>query len=231
MSKESDFLAVLQALAKPENVEGMRHFGMLGENRLGIAIPELRRLAKEHGKDHAMALSLWHSGIPEARILASMIEDPQEVSVYQVEEWVSGFNSWDVCDQVCMNLLEKVPSAVARIPAWAAREEEFVRRAAFSLLACLAWHDKKASNESFTAYFPLIRQAAAADERNFVKKAVNWALRNIGKRNPALNQAAIQLAENLQRMDSKSARWIGADALRELRSDAVQKRIREKPMP
>ncbi len=229
MSKESDFLAVLQALAKPENVEGMRHFGMLGENRLGIAIPELRRLAKEHGKDHAMALSLWHSGIPEARILASMIEDPQEVSVYQVEEWVSGFNSWDVCDQVCMNLLEKVPSAVARIPAWAAREEEFVRRTAFSLMACLAWHDKKASNDSFIAYFPLIKQAAV-DERNFVKKAVNWALRNIGKRNPALNQAAISLAEDLQRMDSKSARWIAADALRELRSDAVQKRIHEKPI-
>jgi 3-methyladenine DNA glycosylase AlkD len=229
MSKESDFLAVLQALAKPENVEGMRHFGMLGENRLGIAIPELRRLAKEHGKDHAMALSLWHSGIPEARILASMIEDPQEVSVYQVEEWVSGFNSWDVCDQVCMNLLEKVPSAVARIPAWAAREEEFVRRTAFSLMACLAWHDKKASNDSFIAYFPLIKQAAV-DERNFVKKAVNWALRNIGKRNPALNQAAISLAEDLQRMDSKSARWIAADALRELHSDAVQKRIHEKPI-
>ncbi len=229
MSKESDFLAVLQALAKPENVEGMRHFGMLGENRLGIAIPELRRLAKEHGKDHAMALSLWHSGIPEARILASMIEDPQEVSVYQVEEWVSGFNSWDVCDQVCMNLLEKVPSAVARIPAWAAREEEFVRRTAFSLMACLAWHDKKASNDSFIAYFPLIKQAAV-DERNFVKKAVNWALRNIGKRNPALNQAAISLAEDLQRMDSKSARWIAADALRELRGDAVQKRIHEKPI-
>jgi len=229
MSKESDFLAVLQALAKPENVEGMRHFGMLGENRLGIAIPELRRLAKEHGKDHAMALSLWHSGIPEARILASMIEDPQEVSVYQVEEWVSGFNSWDVCDQVCMNLLEKVPSAVARIPAWAAREEEFVRRTAFSLMACLAWHDKKASNDSFIAYFPLIKQAAV-DERNFVKKAVNWALRNIGKRNPALNQAAISLAEDLQQMDSKSARWIAADALRELRSDAVQKRIHEKPI-
>ena len=231
MSRCREVLNALQALAKPENLEGMAHFGLAGEKRLGIPIPELRGLAKELGKDHALAVSLWRSGIPEARILASMIEDPKEVSAEQLEEWVADFNAWDICDQVCMNLFEKVPSAVARIPAWAAREEEFVRRTPFSLIACLAWHDKKASNESFTAYFPLIRQAAAADERNFVKKAVNWALRNIGKRNPALNQAAIQLAENLQRMDSKSARWIGADALRELRSDAVQKRVREKPIP
>lgn len=227
MSKESDLLAALKALGKPENLEGMRHFGMAGETRLGIPIPELRRLAKEHGKDHSMALNLWHSGIPEARILASMIEDPQEVSAYQVEEWVAGFESWDVCDQVCMNLFEKVPSAVGRIPAWAEREEEFVRRAAFSLLACLAWHDKKTSNESFIAYFPLIKQVAT-DERNFVKKAVNWALRNIGKRNPALNQAVITLAEDIQKMDSKSARWIAADALRELCSEAVQKRVHKK---
>jgi 3-methyladenine DNA glycosylase AlkD len=230
MSKESDLLAVLQALGKPENLEGMRHFGMAGETRLGIPIPELRRLAKEHGKDHLMAVNLWHSGIPEARILASIIEDPQEVSAYQVEEWVAGFESWDVCDQVCMNLFEKVPSAVGRIPTWAGRKEEFVRRAAFSLLACLAWHDKKISNGSFIAYFSLIKQAAT-DERNFVKKAVNWALRNIGKRNQVLNQATIALAEDLQKMDSKSAHWIAADALRELRSDAVQKRIREKLMP
>jgi 3-methyladenine DNA glycosylase AlkD len=229
MNKDSDFLAVLHALAKPENVEGMRHFGMQGENRLGIPIPELRRLAKEHGKDHELALKLWASNIPEARILASMIEDPAEVSAYQVEEWVAGFNSWDVCDQVCMNLLEKVPSAVDRIPSWAAREEEFVRRTAFSLIACLAWHDKKATDESFIAYFPLLQQAVD-DERNFVKKAVNWALRNIGKRNPTLNQATIQFAEELQRMDSRSARWIAADALRELRSDAVQRRIHEKPI-
>ncbi|MHB8806876.1 MAG: DNA alkylation repair protein [Anaerolineaceae bacterium] len=196
MSKESDLLAVLQALGKPENLDGMRHFGMAGETRLGIPIPELRRLAKEHGKDHLMAVSLWHSGIPEARILASMIENPEEVSIDQLEEWVADFNAWDVCDQVCMNLFEKVPAAVARIPAWAVREEEFVRRTAFSLIACLAWHDKKASNGSFIAYFSLITQAAT-DERNFVKKAVNWALRNIGKRNQALNQTTIALAEDL----------------------------------
>ena len=118
MSKESDLLTVLQALGKPENLEGMRHFGMAGETRLGIPIPELRRLAKEHGKDHLMAVSLWHSGIPEACILASMIENPEEVSIDQLEEWVADFNAWDVCDQVCMNLFEKVPSAVGRIPAW-----------------------------------------------------------------------------------------------------------------
>ncbi len=230
MTLKMDLLSALKILTKPENLEGMRHFGMVGENRLGIPIPELRRLAKEHGKDHEMALKLWISNIPEARILASMIEDPEEVSADQVEEWVSGFNSWDVCDQVCMNLLEKVPCAIASIPYWAEQEQEYVRRAAFSLIACLAWHDKKASDASFIAYFPLIKQAAD-DERNFVKKAVNWALRGIGKRNPSLNLAAIQLAEELQKTDSKSAHWIAADALRELHSDAVQKKIHEKPIP
>lgn len=230
MSKESDLLPVLQALSKPENLEGMRHFGMAGENRLGIAIPELRRLAKEHGKDHAMALSLWRSGIPEAQMLASMVDDPPQVSEEQLEEWVADFCAWDVCDQVCMNLFQNVPAAIARIPAWVAREEEFVRRTPFSLMACLAWHDKQARDDIFVGYFPLIKQAAD-DERNFVKKAVNWALRNIGKRNPALNQAAITLAEDLQKMDSKSARWIAVDALRELRGEAVQKRIRQKAIP
>lgn len=222
-------LKQLNALAKPENLEGMAHFAIVGENRLGIAIPELRKLAKETGKDHTLALELWRTNIPEARILASMIDIPEKVTEVQLEEWVTDFNAWDICDQVCMNLFEKVPAAIAKIPAWVEREEEFVRRTPFSLIACLAWHDKQAPDDYFIAFFPLLKQAAP-DERNFVKKAVNWALRNIGKRNPALNQAAIQFAEELQKIDSKSARWIAADALRELHSDAVQKRVRERPI-
>lgn len=227
MNDTEVILCRLYELANPANLEGMAHFGLVGEKRLGIAIPALRKLAKEIGKDHELALELWHSGIPEAQILASMVDDPHQVNEEQLEEWVMDFSAWDICDQVCMNLFEKVPAAVARIPQWAVREEEFVKRTSFSLIACLAWHDKKGTDELFVAFFPLITQAAS-DERNFVKKAVNWALRNIGKRNSTLNQAAIKLAQDLQKMDSRSARWIAADALRELRSDAVQKRIQQK---
>lgn len=217
----------LTALADPSKLEGMAHFALVGEKRLGIPVPELRRLAKQFGRDHALALALWQSGYSEARILASMIDIPGQVTETQLEQWVADFDAWDICDQVCMNLFEKVPAAIAHIPQWVNREEEFVRRTPFSLIACLAWHDKQASDASFIAYFPLLSQAAT-DERNFVKKAVNWALRNIGKRNPHLNQAAIQFAQKLQKMDSKSARWIAADALRELTSDAVQRRVCEK---
>ena len=229
----NDLESVLQRLyelADPSNLEGMAHFGLVGEKRLGIAIPPLRKLAKEIGKQHDLALALWRTGIPEAQILASMVADPRQVTAGQLEEWAADFCAWDICDQVCMNLFEKVPAAVERIPQWVERKEEFVRRTPFSLIACLAWHDKKAADDSFLQYFPLIK-LAADDERNFVKKAVNWALRNIGKRNPALNQAAIQLAEELKEWDSRPARWIAADALRELRSEAVQKRIRQRPLP
>ena len=222
-------LEQLTALADPGKLDGMAHFALVGEKRLGIPVPPLRRLAKQLGKDHALALALWQSGYSEARILASMIDDPRQVTEAQLEQWTADFDAWDICDQVCMNLFEKVPAAIAHIPQWVNREEEFVRRTPFSLIACLAWHDKQASDASFIAYFPLLSQAAP-DERNFVKKAVNWALRNIGKRNPHLNQAAIQFAQELQELDSKSARWIAADALRELNSDAVQRRIHERPI-
>jgi len=144
-----------------------------------------------------------------------------------MEDWVRDFNSWDVCDQVCMNLFEKTPLAWKKILDWSEREEEFVKRTAFTLIACLAWHDKRAEDEKFIVLFPVITRAAT-DERNYVKKAVNWALRNIGKRNPNLNKAAIETAKEIQRIDSRAARWTASNAIKELESEAVQKRLGKK---
>ncbi len=214
----------LRVLARPGEIEGMARFGMTPDRRLGLSVPAMRQLAKEIGKDHALALQLWDTGIPDAQMVAAMIDRPQDVTEAQMEAWVADFNSWDVCDQVCGNLFEKTPFVWQKITAWAARDEEYVRRAAFAMIAGLAWHDKRVTDDQFIATFPLMK-AAATDDRNFVKKAVNWALRNIGKRNAALNAAAIEAARDIGRIDSRAARWIAADALRELQSDAVQQRL------
>ena len=180
-------------------------------------MPILRRMGKEIGKNHALALELWQSGIHEARILAGLIAEPAKMTPRQMDAWVKDFDSWDVCDQVCMNLFDKTAFAWQKAKAWTSRKEEFVRRAGFALIASLACHDKKADDEKFIALFPLMKNAAC-DERNYVKKAVNWALRQIGKRNPALRKEAIKAAREIQKMNSRSARWIAADAIRELRS-------------
>jgi len=225
MASVKDVLDKLQGKAKPEQLEGMAKFGMKVEQRLGVSIPDMRKLAKEIGRDHKLALDLWRTGIAEARIVASMVGDPDKLTEEQMEDWVKGINSWDVCDQVCMNLFEKNHLAWKKIVNWSEREEEFVKRTAFSLIACLAWHDKKASDEKFIELFPVIIRGAT-DERNFVKKAVNWALRNIGKRNLNLNEAAINTAKEIKRLDSKAARWVASDAIRELESDAIQSRLR-----
>jgi len=225
MASVKDVLDELQSKAKPEQLKGMAKFGIAVEQRLGVTVPDMRKLAKEIGRDHKLALDLWRTGIAEARIVASMVGDPAKLTEEQMEDWVKGINSWDVCDQVCMNLFEKNQLAWKKIVDWSEREEEFVKRTAFSLIACLAWHDKKASDEKFIELFPVIIREAT-DERNFVKKAVNWALRNIGKRNLKLNEAAINTAREIQRIDSKAARWIAADAIRELESDAIQSRLR-----
>jgi 3-methyladenine DNA glycosylase AlkD len=225
MASVKDVLDKLQSKAQPEQLEGMAKYGMAVEQRLGVSVPDMRKLAKEIGKDHKLALDLWRTGIAEARIVAGMVGDPAKLTEEQMEEWVKGINSWDVCDQVCMNLFEKDQLAWKKIVDWSEREEEFVKRTAFSLIACLAWHDKKASDEKFIELLPIIIRGAT-DERNFVKKAVNWALRNIGKRNLKLNEAAINTAKEIQRLDSKAAHWIAADAIRELESDAIQSRLR-----
>jgi 3-methyladenine DNA glycosylase AlkD len=200
----------------------MARFGIRAAHVLGISIPMLRKLAKEVGKDHALAFALWASGFHEARILASMIADPRLVSDQQMEAWVKDFDSWDVCDQVCGNLFDKTPSAYQKAIEWCHREQEYVRRAGFVLMAELAVHDKHAPDEAFAPFFPLIKHYAT-DERNFVKKAVNWALRQIGKRNPRLRASALEWAEQIRAIDSKTAQWIAKDALKELHTQEVKK--------
>lgn len=217
----------LKAKASKENLEGMARFGITTNNALGVSLPTVRKIAKEIGKDHGLALQLWDSKIHEARILASIVDEPEEVSEKQFEEWVAGFDSWDVCDQCCGNLLDKTPFAWKKAVELTSRKEEFVKRTGFVLMACLAVHDKGAEDEKFERFFPLIKKHAT-DDRNFVKKAVNWALRQIGKRNIALNKKAIRIAKEIKEIDSKAARWIAGDALRELQGEAVQKRLRKK---
>jgi 3-methyladenine DNA glycosylase AlkD len=225
MAAVEDVLKMLEGKARPDQLEGMARYGMAVERRLGVAVPDMRAIAKSVGKDHGLALALWQTGIAEARMVAAMVDKPTELTEEQMEKWVKDFNSWDVCDQVCMNLFEKSPLAWKKILDWSQREDEFVKRAAFALIACLAWHDKVAGDEQFAELLPVI-QCGATDERNFVKKAVNWALRNIGKRNANLNQAALEAARAIQQMDSKAARWVASDAIRELESEAIQSRLR-----
>lgn len=214
----------LQSLSNPEDVKGMARFGINPQKVYGVRIPELRRIARKTGKNHDLAGRLWDFGYHETRILASMIDDPLEVTEEQMEKWALDFNTWDICDQCCMNLFDKTPFAYKKVFEWSKREEEFVKRAAFTLMAVLAVHDKKAQDESFEQFFPLIIRESN-DNRNFVKKAINWALRQIGKRNRELNKKAISVAEEIQIMDSKSARWIATHALRELTSEKIQERL------
>jgi 3-methyladenine DNA glycosylase AlkD len=227
MATVDEVMEQLKSKAKKDQLEGMARFAIVGDQRLGVSVPDMRKLAKDIGKDHQLALDLWDTGVPEAMIVAGMIAEPEKLTEAQMEVWVVDINSWDICDQVCMNLFEKTPLAEKKIYEWSVREEEFVKRASYALIACLAWHDKEASDEAFTQYFPVI-VAGATDERNFVKKAVNWALRNIGKRNQALNKEAIKVAKEIQGIDSKSARWIASDTIRELESEKVQERLRKK---
>lgn len=224
MDSVEDVLVRLKTKARADQVEGMARYGMVAEGRLGVSIPDVRKIAKELGKDHKLALGLWKTGIPDAKILAAMIDEHDKLTEEQMEEWVKDINSWDIGDQVCMNLFEKSPLAWKKILDWSERKEEFVKRTAFGLLACLAWHDKEAEDGKFIELLPVMK-LGATDERNSVKKAVSWALRNVGKRNMNLNKAAIRTAMEIQRIDSKPARWIASDAIRELESEAIQRRL------
>lgn len=221
MSQKSDeLIAYLKSLSNPEDVEGMERFGIKGDKALGIRVPVLRKLAKAHRNDHQLAADLWASGIHEARILASMVDDPEQVTEEQMEAWVNDFDSWDVCDQVCMNLFDKHPLAYEKAVEWSRCEEEFVKRAGFAMMASLVLHDKKADDLAFEPFFERM-QAEAGDERNFVKKAVNWALRQIAKQRPGLASRCVQLAKELAKSESKSARWVGKDALREFQKKGI----------
>lgn len=219
-------LKKMKPLASPRNIKGMARFGINTERALGIPVPFLRNLAKKTGKNHKLAQDLWDSGLHEARILASMVDDFSLITEKQMEKWVRDFNSWDICDQVCMNLFDKTPFAVKKAKDWTKSSREFVKRAGFAMMASLAVHDKKMENRQFEQFFCLIEKESG-DDRNFVKKAVNWALRQIGKRNKKLNKEAIKIARRIQKQNSKSAKWIANNALAELQSEAIQRRFKK----
>ena len=225
--KYETILNRLHSMANPAAVNGMARYGINPKNNLGISIYKLREIAKEIGSDHELALQLWSSGIHDARLLACFIDEPDMLTSYQMDAWAGDFDSWDVCDQACTSLFDQNQLAWKKAFEWAEREEEFVKRAAFALIAGLAVHAKDASDKEFEQFFSLIR-LHAIDERNYVKKAVNWALRNIGKRNQILNKKVIQLSKEILQIDSKSAHWIARDALRELTNDNIQKRLVKK---
>lgn len=220
-----EIIEVLRAQGNPADVAGMARFGIRADRAFGIRSTVLKKLAREIGRNHRLAEELWATGIHEARHLAAYIEEPAKVTEAQAERWLRDFDSWDTCDGCCLYLFAYLPFAWRKAFEWSRREREFEKRAAFSLVAVLSVHDKKAPNEKFLRFLPVIKRAAT-DERNFVKKAVNWALRQIGKQNPELNRAAIRTAKEIQKLDARAARWIAADALRELTSDAVQRRLK-----
>jgi 3-methyladenine DNA glycosylase AlkD len=222
----TDILDHLKSLSNPDAVAGMARYGINPKFAYGISIPTLRALAKEIGRDHALAVQLWDSGMHEARILASMIDDPKQVTEAQMDRWVEDFNSWDLCDQCLGNLFDRQGKlAYRKALEWSARKEEYVKRAGFVLMARLAVGSKGIAD--FESFWPIMIREAT-DERNYVKKAINWALRQIGKRSLPLNARAIATAHEMQQLDSKAARWIASDALRELTSEAVQARLRER---
>ncbi|MEX0832821.1 MAG: DNA alkylation repair protein [Actinomycetota bacterium] len=210
-----ELIHILSKRGTARNREGMRRFGINVDNAVGVSMTELRKLARPLGRDHKLAGELWRSGIHEARILASIVDDPARVTEAQMERWIRAFESWDLCDQVCMNLFDKTPFAYDKALEWSERKPEFQKRAGFALMACLAWHDRDSPDTRFREFLPVIEREAD-DDRNFVKKSVNWALRQIGKRSPGLRRSAMASAKRIAKQDSRSAHWIASDALREL---------------
>jgi 3-methyladenine DNA glycosylase AlkD len=210
----------LRSQANPVNVAGMARFGINPNHTLGVSMPSLRAMAKEIGQNHMLASQLWTTKIHEARILAGLIDDPNLVTVAQMDRWARDFDSWDVCDQVCCFLFDKTPSAYSQAVKWSHAEAEYVKRAGFALMAGLAWHDKTTTDNKFRLFLKCIEQQAG-DPRNFVKKAVNWALRNIGKRNSALGGEAMKIARRLKQAKEPTARWVGSDAVREFEKKGI----------
>src|SRR5882762_5338996 len=220
-------LRELRGLGEQRNIDGMARFGIRAKVVYGVAKPKMDELARRIGKNHDLALELWATGVHDARILAGMIDEPEQVNASQMERWVRDFDNWDVCDGTCCHLFVFATPAWAKAVEWSRRKKEFEKRAGFALMAYLAYRDKFAPDAKYQRLFSIIRREAH-DERNFVRKAVNLALRQIGKRNMKLNRAAIQEAARICKIDSRAARWIAADAQRELKSDAVQRRLRRK---
>ena len=225
--KVQKVLSWLERRGTRRNRDGMARFAIPSHKAYGVSMTTMRPLIKRLGKNHELAAALWEADRHETRILAAFIDDPALVTPTQMDRWCRDFDSWAVCDTVCFHLFDRTPRAFRTVDRWASRRDEFVKRGAFALLASLALHDKKANDEEFLRHLPLIEHAAS-DERNFVKKAVNWALRQIGKRNLALNAAAVIVAQRLSASSEPSARWVGKDALRELTSPVVARRLAKK---
>jgi 3-methyladenine DNA glycosylase AlkD len=217
----------LRRHGRMKNVEGMARYGIRAKRILGVSKPKLDAITAKIGKNHALGLKLWKTGIHDARLLGMLISEPEKVTSSQMESWVRDFQNWDICDGTCCHLFVDAKPAWQKAFAWTNRPDEFQKRAAFALAAYLAVHDKVASDAPFKKYLKEIEREAW-DERNFVRKAVNWALRNIGKRNLRLNRCAIRCAERIRQTGTRAGRWIAADALRELKSEAVQTRLRRK---
>lgn len=201
--------------------ENMKKFGITYVKSYGLRLPQIRKIAKQCGKDHDLALKLWSYGYHETYLLATLVEEPEKVTSNQLDEWVHTFYSWDLVDQACINLLRFIPDAIDNIFSWAKSEEEFVKRTAFSLIAVLAVHEKESD---FEKYFEIIKEGSK-DNRNFVKKSVNWALRQIGKTNRENNKKALALAYEILEIDVKSSKWVARGAIRELESEKVQKKL------
>jgi len=217
----------LKMAGSQKNVAGMARFGIVTKKIFGVTHPDIERIAKKIGKNHKLAKELWSSGIHDARILAGQIDKPEWVTASQMDAWTRDFDSWGVCDSTCMHLFSKTILAHKKVWQYAASNKEYVRRTGFALIASLAVHDKKSSDKAFVKFFPLIKKYAT-DERNFVRKAVNWALRQIGKRNQNLNKLAVKTAEEIlkNRKGNRASRWVALGALRELKSEAVQGRLK-----
>lgn len=221
-----DVVRTLERMGDRSRLEGMARFGIDTSRAVGVTVTELRGVARELGRDHDLASALWATGVHEARILASLVDDPALVTEAQMESWVADLDSWDICDGVCGNLFDRTPFALDKAVEWSAREPEFEKRAGFALMAWAAVHRKDLPDAAFASLLPVIR-AQATDDRNYVKKAISWALRSIGKRSVGLNVRAVATAERIGRLDARAARWIARDALRELRGEAVQARLRK----
>jgi 3-methyladenine DNA glycosylase AlkD len=222
-----EIIDLLKSLKNKDSVKGMVRYGINPKNNLGISIYELRKIAKKIGKNHDLAIELWNSEIHDARLLACFIDNPKEITSLQMDSWAKDFDSWDICDQACTSLFDLSPLSWIKVFEWANRSEEFVKRGAFSLIAGLAVHDKDAIDKKFEKFFPIIKKHST-DERNFVKKGVNWALRNVGKRNLNLNRKAIEVSNDILKIDSKTARWIARDAIKELTNIKIQKKLKKK---
>jgi 3-methyladenine DNA glycosylase AlkD len=223
--KLAEVIKLLKQASHPEYLAGMSRYGIRTDRAFGIKLPDIRAIAKKIGKDHSLAQELWATGFHEARFLAAFIDQPKEVTEIQMEEWVRDFDSWDICDQTCGNLFDRTPYAFEKVVEWSSAGEEFVKRAAFALMAALAVHAKKIPDHEFLMFLPIIEREAG-DDRNFVKKAVNWALRQTGKRSISLHQEALKTAYRIKEQPSRNARWIAGDTIRELENSTIISRIR-----